>query len=120
MIVSFSQIPWKVVDVIVSTLRKRCSQWNNAISADEMSSQARRQTAFGSLQFEINKCARRGGLEKCSRGKSGFGNKPIVENHSGSVVIAIFAEHSTRLESRTIILTSRDRAVLRARWFRRM
>jgi len=38
------------------------------------------------------------------RGPSCFGNKPIAENRPGSIVIAIFAEHSTRLQSATIIL----------------
>jgi hypothetical protein len=37
------------------------------------------------------------------RGKSCFGNKPIAENRLGSVVIAIFAEHSTLFQSSTII-----------------
>jgi hypothetical protein len=38
------------------------------------------------------------------RRQSGFGNKRIAENRPDSVVIAIFAEHSTRLQSTTIIL----------------
>jgi hypothetical protein len=42
---------------------------------------------------------------------SGFGNIPIAANPPRSVVIAIFAEHSTRLQSSTILLTSNDRAI---------
>jgi hypothetical protein len=38
------------------------------------------------------------------RRQSRFGNKPIAENRPDSVVIAIFAQHSTRLQSATIIL----------------
>jgi hypothetical protein len=38
------------------------------------------------------------------RRQSCFGNKPIAEKRRGSVVIAIFAEHSTGLQSATIIL----------------
>jgi hypothetical protein len=38
------------------------------------------------------------------RRQSGFGNKAIAENRPDSVVIAILAEHSTRLQSTTIIL----------------
>jgi hypothetical protein len=38
------------------------------------------------------------------RDQSCFSNKPIVEKLPGSVVIAIFAEHSTRVQSTTIIL----------------
>jgi hypothetical protein len=38
------------------------------------------------------------------RRQSGFGNKLIAENRPDSAVIAIFAEHSTRLQSTTIIL----------------
>jgi hypothetical protein len=39
-----------------------------------------------------------------NRGQSCFGNKPIAENRPGSAVIAISAEHSTGLQSATIIL----------------
>jgi hypothetical protein len=44
-----------------------------------------------------------------SRGRSGFGNKPIAAKRLRSAVIAIFARHSTRRGSSTIILTPRDR-----------
>jgi sulfonate transport system substrate-binding protein len=47
-----------------------------------------------------------------SRVTSGFGNKPIAANPLRSIVIVIFAEHSTRLSSRTILLTSNDRVHL--------
>lgn len=43
---------------------------------------------------------------------SGFGNKPIAANPLRSIVIVIFAEHSTRQSSRTILLTSNDRVHL--------
>jgi sulfonate transport system substrate-binding protein len=47
-----------------------------------------------------------------SRVTSGFGNKPIAANPLRSIVIVIFAEHSTRLSSHTILLTSNDRVHL--------
>jgi sulfonate transport system substrate-binding protein len=47
-----------------------------------------------------------------SRVTSGFGNKPIAANPLRSIVIVIFAEHSTRLSSRTILLASNDRVHL--------
>jgi len=37
------------------------------------------------------------------RGEFGFGNKSIAANRLGSTVIAIFAKHSTRFASGTII-----------------
>jgi hypothetical protein len=48
------------------------------------------------------------------RGQSYFSNKPIAENRLGSALIAIFAEHSTRLPCGTIIFRSHDRAASRA------
>src|SRR5258708_17576151 len=44
------------------------------------------------------------------RGGSRFGNKPIAAAPPSSVVIAIFAEHSTLISRSTIILTPNDRA----------
>jgi sulfonate transport system substrate-binding protein len=43
------------------------------------------------------------GSRKMRRGRSRSGNKPIVAGQVSSVVIAIFAEHSTPLQSSTII-----------------
>jgi hypothetical protein len=40
---------------------------------------------------------------KMHRRQSSFGNKRVVARQSGSTVIAIFVEHSTPFESRTII-----------------
>jgi sulfonate transport system substrate-binding protein len=47
-----------------------------------------------------------------SRVTSGFGNKPIAANPLRGIVIVIFAEHSTRLSSHTILPTSNDRVHL--------
>lgn len=40
------------------------------------------------------------------RGKSSFRNKRIVADRIGRMLIAIFAEHSTPLQSNTIILSA--------------
>jgi hypothetical protein len=48
---------------------------------------------------------------KMRRVMSGFGNNPIAAKAPRSVVIAIFAEHSTRLQSSTILLRLNDRAI---------
>jgi hypothetical protein len=64
------------------------------------------QIKFRCLFFDQRHCATQRS-RKMRRGRSRSGNKRIVASRVSSVVIAIFAEHSTLLKSHTILLTSR-------------